>query len=67
MKNGNKKLVTLILLLILVAAGTIFFARHKTTDEYQYQISQNTGKITKTGSVSAMSNSIILAYASQVK
>lgn len=67
MKNGNKKLITLLFLLVLVVGGTIFFARHKTTDEYQYQISQNTGKITKTWSLNTTSNSIILAYASQVK
>jgi hypothetical protein len=48
MKNGNKKLITLLFLLVFTLGGTIFFARHKTTDEYQYQMSQNTGKITKT-------------------
>lgn len=67
MKNGNKKLITIIFLLIVIIGGTVFFSRHKTTDEYQYQISQNAGKSTKTGSVNTANNSIILAYASQVK
>ncbi|MCA9378700.1 hypothetical protein KC711_07690 [Candidatus Peregrinibacteria bacterium] len=67
MKNGNKKLITIIFLLIVIIGGTVFFSRHKTTDEYQYQISQNAGKSTTTGSVNTVNNSIILAYASQVK
>lgn len=67
MKNENKKLITVIFLFIVVIGGTVFFSRHKTTDEYQYQISQNTGKSTTTGSVNTVNNSIVLAYASQVK
>ena len=67
MKNGNKKLIILLFLLVFTVGGVIFFARHETTDEYQYQISQNASKFTKTWSLNPSNNSIVLAYASQVK